>query len=69
MYDALAELLKSGARYERTVDARRAAIAIHTALLGLILRMAMADQLNAPLRHRDHALIDALVDVLVPAAA
>ena len=53
MYDALAELLKSGARYERTVDARRAAIAIHTALLGLILRMAMADQLNAPLRHRD----------------
>ncbi len=69
MYDVLAERLVSGARYERTIDARRAATAIHTALLGLILRMAMADQLNAPLRHRDHALIDALVDVLVPAAA
>ena len=69
MYDALADCLKSGGRYDRLIDARRAATAIHTALLGLILRMAMADQLNAPLRHRDHALIDALVDVLVPAAA
>ena len=68
MYDALAERLIDSPRYERRVDARRAAIAIHTALLGLVLRMAMADQLNAPLRHRDHALIEALVDVLVPAA-
>lgn len=69
MYDALAERLVSGGRYDRLVEARRAATAIHTALLGLVLRMAMADQLNAPLRHRDHALIDALVGVLVPEAA
>ena len=69
MYDALAERLVAGGRYARTVDARRAAVAIHTALLGLLLRMAMADTLNAPLRHRDDALIEALLDVIAPRAA
>ena len=69
MYDRLAEALVAGGRYNRTMDARRAATAIHTALLGLLLRMAMADRLNAPLRHRDHALIDALLGVIAPEAA
>lgn len=69
MYDALADKLVSGGRYERLVDARRAAAAIHTALLGLILRMAMADALNAPMRAREDALIDALVNVMAPKAA
>lgn len=69
MYDALASQLVSGGRYVRLIDARRAAAAMHTALLGLVLRMAMADALNAPLRHRDDALVEALVDVMAPAAA
>lgn len=69
MYDALADKLVAGDRYERLVDARRAAAAIHTALLGLILRMAMADALNAPMRAREDALIDALVNVMAPKAA
>ena len=69
MYDALAEQLVAAGRYGRVIDARRAATAIHTALLGLLLRMAMADTLDAPLRHRDHALIDALLGVLTPEAA
>ena len=69
MYDTLAEKLVAFGRYERLVDARRAAAAIHTALLGLILRMAMADALNAPLRARDDALVDALVNVMAPKAA
>ena len=69
MYDALAEKLVAGGRYDRLVDARRAAAAIHTALLGLILRMAMADALNAPMRAREDALIDALVNVMAPKAA
>lgn len=69
MYDALAERLVAGGRYERLVDARRAAAAMHTALLGLVLRMAMADALNAPLRLRDDALVDALVDVMAPSHA
>lgn len=69
MYDALADKLVAGGRYDRLVDARRAAAAIHTALLGLILRMAMADALNAPMRAREDALIDALVNVMAPKAA
>ncbi|MDJ0640480.1 MAG: TetR family transcriptional regulator [Paracoccaceae bacterium] len=69
MYDTLAACLMKNGRYERLVDARRAAAAMHTALLGLILRMAMADALNAPLRLRDDALVDALVDVMTPKAA
>lgn len=66
MYDALAEQLLRAGRYGRLIDARRAAAAIHTALLGLVLRMAMADALNAPLRLKDDALVDALVDVMAP---
>ena len=69
MYDALATRLLDGGRYTRLVDARRAAAAIHTALLGLILRMAMADALNAPLRLRDDALVEALLNVMAPEAA
>lgn len=69
MYNALADKLVTGGRYDRLVDARRAAAAIHTALLGLILRMAMADALNAPMRAREDALIDALVNVMAPKAA
>ena len=69
MYDALADKLVAGGRYDRLVDARRAAAAIHTALLGLILRMAMADALNAPMRAREDALIDALVNVMAPKEA
>lgn len=69
MHDALAERLVAGQRYARLVDARRAAAAIHTALLGLVLRMAMADALNAPLRTRDDALVEALAEVMAPEAA
>lgn len=66
MYDALADRMMSDGRYARTVEARRAASAIHSSLIGLLLRMAMSDSLNAPLRHRDHALIEALIEVLTP---
>ncbi len=69
MYDTLADRLVDSGRYARLVDARRAAAAMHTALLGLILRMAMADALNAPLRTRDDALVEALVGVMAPEAA
>ncbi len=69
MYDTLADKLVAFGRYDRLVDARRAAAAIHTALLGLILRMAMSDALNSPVRARDDALVDALVNVMAPKAA
>ncbi len=69
MYDKLADRLVASGRYARVIDARRAAAAMHTALLGLVLRMAMADALNAPLRLREDALVEALVDVMAPEAA
>lgn len=69
MYEALAEMLVTYERYDRLIDARRAAAAIHTALLGLVLRMAMSDALNSPTRSRDDALVDALVNVMAPKAA
>ncbi|MDD9921812.1 MAG: TetR/AcrR family transcriptional regulator [Boseongicola sp.] len=69
MYDTLAARLVDDGRFARIVDARRAAVTIHTSLLGLLLRMAMADTLNAPLRHRDDALVEALIDVIAPKAA
>jgi len=69
MYDLLANRLVQGGRYGRMIEARRAAVAIHTSLLGLLLRMAMADTLNAPLRHRDDALVEALLGVIAPQAA
>ena len=69
MYDVLAARLVDTGRYPRLVEARRAAAAMHTAILGLVLRMAMADALNAPLRTRDDALVEALVDVMAPEAA
>jgi AcrR family transcriptional regulator len=69
MYDVLAQHLVAGGRYAQIRDASRAAAAIHTALLGLILRMAMADALNAPIRLREDGLVDALVGVMTPEAA
>jgi len=69
MHDALADCLLKGGRYVRLVEARRAAVAVHTAVLGLLLRMAMADTLKAPLRHRDDALVAALLGVIAPKAA
>lgn len=69
MYDILAAKLVDKGRYERLIDARRASAAMHTALLGLVLRMSMAHALNAPLRLREDALVDALVDVMAPRAA
>lgn len=69
MYDVLADRLVEAGRYKRVVDARRGAAAMHTAILGLILRMAMADTLNAPLRLRNDALVEALLDVMAPPRA
>ena len=69
MYDVVGAQLVDQGRYDRASDARKAAAAMHTALLGLILRLAMADALNAPMRLREDALVDALVDVMAPRAA
>lgn len=41
--------------------ARREAVAIHAAVLGLVLMVGLADGLNDPLKHAESDLIDALV--------
>ncbi len=69
MYDALAKHLIAAGRVNGERGARRQATALHTALLGLILRLAMADALNAPLKREEGVLVDALLDIIAPDAA
>ena len=65
MHDALAEVLVRTGRHGKLLPARRAAAAIHMAVLGTLMRVAMADRLAEPLG-RDDALISALAEVLAP---
>ena len=59
LYGALAEHL------DREPDAaRKEAVAIHSAVLGLVLMFSLADALNDPLKHPEAELIDALVSSL-----
>lgn len=56
MYGALAG--KLGAE---PVTARREAVAIHAALLGLVLMLGLSDRINDPLKHATSDLVDALI--------
>lgn len=62
VYDALA------AHFEgEPFAARREALAIHSAVLGLVLMFGLADSLNDPLKHAATDLIDALIASLLSA--
>ncbi len=56
LYGALAVHL--GAEQE---VARKQAVAIHSAVLGLVLMFALADALRDPMKHSETELIDALI--------
>jgi len=56
MYGALAG--KLGAEQ---VAARREAVAIHAALLGLVLMLGLSERINDPLKHSASDLVDALI--------
>lgn len=56
VYDALAAHLES-----EPFAARREALAIHSAVLGLVLMFGLADSLNDPLKHAAADLVDALI--------
>ncbi len=56
LYGALADHLDG----EREA-ARKEAVAIHSAVLGLVLMFALADALRDPLKHSETDLIDALI--------
>lgn len=56
LYSALAD------RLERNNDAARAeAFAIHSAVLGIVLMVGLADAVHDPLKHREKDLIDTLI--------
>lgn len=67
MHDALAEVLLASGRHGKRLAARRAAAAIHMAVLGTVMRIALSDSLSEPLGRND-ALIPALAGVLAPGA-
>lgn len=49
---------------EEPTLARQQAVAIHSAVLGLVLMVALADSLNDPLKHSREELVEALVQRL-----
>lgn len=61
LYDALSAALAAGAPTPRD---RQRAVALHSAVLGLIMLIALGEKLDDPLKHGPGALIDALVDQL-----
>jgi len=56
LYGALADHLEGGRE-----DTRKRAVAIHSAVLGIVLMFALADALVDPLKHSETALIDTLI--------
>lgn len=56
MYSALTERLEGAPD-----DARKRAAAIHSAVLGIVLMVGLADGINDPLKHTSDDLIDALI--------
>ncbi len=59
IYGALAAYLEGTPGEER-----REAVAIHSAVLGMVLMFALADGLDDPLKHDAEGLVDALISVL-----
>jgi AcrR family transcriptional regulator len=56
LYTALAHHLGGAC-----ADARREAVAVHGAVLGLVLMFALADAVNDPLKHAEEGMIAALI--------
>lgn len=61
MYEALAIRLGSN---DTNRPPRQLAVAVHMAVLGLVLMVSLADAVRDPLRHTTSALTDALIDLL-----
>ena len=61
MYSALEHILKNAPDFADPAQARIAAAAIHTAAVGLISMISLADAVHDPLAHSSEGLVDALV--------
>lgn len=57
LYNALARHFDAST----SADARQEAVALHAAVLGLVMMFALADALRDPLKHSEEALLSALI--------
>jgi AcrR family transcriptional regulator len=64
MYGALERSIAADPHRRVSADPRRAAVAVHMAVIGLLTMVALADAVGDPLAHRTDALTDALVSLL-----
>jgi hypothetical protein len=61
MYSALEQVLSQAADFAVPSRARVTAAAVHTAAVGLVSMISLADAVHDPLAHSTEALLDALV--------
>jgi AcrR family transcriptional regulator len=64
MYGALEAKLAADAEFDAGQSARRAAVAVHMATIGLTTMVAMAEAVDDPLAHTTDALVGSLVGLL-----
>lgn len=63
-YDMLEARIAADTSFLGNGNARKLAVAVDMAALGLITMIAMADAMNDPWRHSTGSMVDALVDLL-----
>lgn len=63
-YDVLEAKIARDTAFLGNGDARKLAVAVDMAALGLITMIAMAQAMNDPWRHSTESMVDALVDLL-----
>jgi AcrR family transcriptional regulator len=64
MYDALEAKLAADRRFPASLGTRRTAVAIHTAALGLVTLLGLAEVVDDPLAHSTDALVETLAAML-----
>jgi AcrR family transcriptional regulator len=64
MYDALEAKFAADHRFPASLDTRRTAVAIHTAALGLVTLVGLAEAVDDPLAHGTDALAETLAAML-----
>jgi AcrR family transcriptional regulator len=64
MYGALESALMQDPKFRSNLSARRVAVAVHTATLGLLLMVGMAEAIEDSLAHRTEDLVATLIALL-----
>ncbi|MDF1601900.1 TetR/AcrR family transcriptional regulator [Mesorhizobium sp. YIM 152430] len=63
-YDLLEARIAADRAFLGNGDARKLAVAVDMAALGLVTMLAMAEAMNDPWRHSTESMVDALIDLL-----